>query len=90
MRNTCLAIFVTCVFLAMCKDKKPEKEVIVIPPNALFVINSQPIPAAYKVDTIQPWVILDSTEALKALLKSVEDNFKRAVAQQQAIQQQKK
>ncbi len=86
---SCLIILVISIFLATCgKEKDEKKEVVVIPPNTLFIINSQPVPAAYKVDTTQAWVVLDSSAALIALLKSVEDNYKRVVAQQS--QQQKK
>lgn len=72
-------IWLWIMFTSCGKDKEPKKEVVYIPPNALFVINGQPIPTAYKIDTTKEWVILDSTEALKVLLKMVEDNYKRAV-----------
>lgn len=76
--------FLAVAILLSCGKDEPKKEIVVIPPNALFIINSEPVPAAYKVDTTQAWVVMDSTAALKALLKMVEDNFKRAVAQQKA------
>jgi hypothetical protein len=82
--KTLLLILTAFIIFSCGKEKETKKDVIVIPPNALFVINSEPVPAAYKIDTTQAWVVMDSTAALKALLKMVEDNFKRAVAQQKA------
>lgn len=73
-------IWIWIMFTSCGKDKESKKEVIVIPPTALFIIQDQPKPTAYKVDTTQEWVILDSTATLKALLKSLEDNYKRSVA----------
>jgi hypothetical protein len=76
-------------FIACGVTKKSQKEIIVIPPNALFVINAEPVPAAFKVDASKEWVILDSAAALKALLKSVEENYKRALEMNRREQQRK-
>lgn len=77
----CLCVLTVAIFLSTCGKEKPVKEVLVIPPNALFIINSKPVPAAYKMDTTQQWVILDSSAALKALLYMVEENYKQTVNQ---------
>lgn len=81
-------IIILGILFSRCGKEQPKKEVVVIPPNSLFIINGQPVPAAYKVDTTKEWVILDSTEALKVLLKMVEDNYKRNLQIQQ-LQQKK-
>lgn len=74
-------ILILLLFIA-CNGKEEKKEEVkekIIPKSALFVIQDLPEPVAYKTDTAQPWVILDSAAALKVLLKSVEDNYNRAM-----------
>lgn len=74
-------LFIAIIALAFAcgENKEPKKEVVVVPPNALFIVNAEPQPVAFKVDTTKDWVILDSSATLRALLKSIEDNYKRAV-----------
>lgn len=84
-----LLIAIIALAFACGKNNEQKKEIIVIPPNPLFIINAEPVPAAYKVDTSKEWVILDSTAALKALLKNVEDNYRRAMEMNRREQQRK-
>lgn len=77
-------ILITFIVMMFSRSKP---EIQYVPRNAIFVVTdtSSTKPLAYKIDTLQPWIIFDSTATLRALLLQVENEYKQAVYRQKML-----